>query len=253
MTPTAGDDPGERHSSSAASTASGAKHASGSSVGSARVVGTSGGYATQYAYWAGGWMGVSHSDAPRFLARFAPDEAGRLVPVALILEPALPIDSTMLQRLRLVSVEAYVNQPEVRERVLGYINQAPNDARLQHLLEALTSEPPISQDAVVHPHSINATVKIGQAVEIDTAQPIRPMKSHRLGTAVDFSSAPPGRKPDRFYQEVANQYGRLVAVSSRPAAEMAKIHGIPITTVHRWVKEARRRGFLGPGRKGRRG
>ena len=28
---------------------------------------------------------------------------------------------------------------------------------------------------------------------------------------------------------------------------------VPVTTAHRWVKEARRRGFLPPGRKGRRG
>jgi len=180
--------------------------------------------------------------------------------VALVLDPARPIDSTMLQQLRLVSVEAYVNRPEVRERVLDYVNQPPNNPRHQHLLEALTSEPPISQDAVVHPQpavaraeALDATVKIGQAAETDTAQPIGPRKVYRLGTAVDFSSAPPGRKPDWFYQEVANQYGHLVATSNRPAAEMAEIHGLPITTVHRWVKEARRRGFLGPGRKGRRG
>jgi hypothetical protein len=25
---------------------------------------------------------------------------------------------------------------------------------------------------------------------------------------------------------------------------------VPVTTVHRWVKEARRRGLLGPGRRG---
>jgi len=28
---------------------------------------------------------------------------------------------------------------------------------------------------------------------------------------------------------------------------------VPVTTAHRWVKEARRRGFLPPGQKGRRG
>ena len=260
MTPTA-DDAGERSSNSAEPAVSDAKHASGSAVASTRVATMSSGYGTQYAFRARGWVEVRHSDAPRFLARFAPDEAGRLVPVALVLEAARPIDSTVLQRLRLVSVEAYVNRPGVRERVLDYLSQPPNNPRHQHLLEALTSELPlISQDAVVHPEpavaraeAFDATVKIGQAAEIDTAQSIRPVKTYRLGTAVDFSSAPPGRKPDWFYQEVANQYGRLVAASNRPATEMAEVHGIPVTTVHRWVKEARRRGFLGPGRKGRRG
>ena len=260
MSPTVGDDPSVPRSSPIDSTVSGTKHASGSAVLSARSTTRSTGYATEYAFRAGGWVEVRHSDVPRFLARFALDEAGRLVLEALVLEPGRPIDSTMLQRLRLVSVEAYVNRPEVRQRVLGSIDQRADNPGHQHLLEALTLEPSISQDAVVHPQPAvaraeahDATVKIGQAVETETAQPIRPMKSRRLGTAVDFSSAPAGRKPDPFYREVANQYGQLVATSNRPAAEMAELHGIPVTTVHRWVKEARRRGFLGPGRKGRRG
>jgi hypothetical protein len=260
MAPSAKDDRGEGLGSSAESALSDAEQISGSAVATARVAVTSSGYGTQYGFRAGGWVEVRHSDGPRFLARFASDEGGRLVPVALVLDPARPIDSTMLQRLRLVSVEAYVNRPEVRERVLGYMSRPSNDPRSQDLLGALTVEPPISQDAVVHPQpvvaraeALSATVEIDRAAETDTAQPVRPMKAYRLGTAVDFSSAPPGRKPDWFYQEVANQYSRLVAASNRPAAEMAEIHGIPITTVHRWVKEARRRGFLGPGRKGRRG
>ena len=31
--------------------------------------------------------------------------------------------------------------------------------------------------------------------------------------------------------------------------ELAEINGVPPTTVHRWIKEARRRGLLGPGRR----
>jgi hypothetical protein len=257
MSPPAEDDPSAPRSSLAGSTASGAKHASGSAAASLGFTARASGYATQYGYRAGGWVEVKHSDAPRFLARFAPDEAGRLVPVALVLEPDRPIDSTMLQRLRLVSVEAYVNRPEVRQRVLDSIDQADHPRR--YFLDVLALVPLISQDAVVHPHAIaaraevgNPTVRVAQARETETAQPIRPMKTRRLGTAVDLS-APAHRKPDEFYQEVANQYGQLVATSNRPAAEMAELYGIPVTTVHRWVKEARRRGFLGPGRKGRRG
>ena len=260
MTPTVDNDPNKPRTRSAQSTAGELRHASGSAAVGARVATMSSGYGTEYAFRAGGWVEVRHSDAPRFLARFAPDEAGRLVPVALVLDPARAIDSTMLQRLRLVSVEAYVNRPGVRERVLDYLSHSANNPR-QDILKSLTFELPlISQDAVVHPQpavaraqALDATVKIGQATEMQTAQPSMPMKSHRLGRAVDFGSAPPGRKPDWFYQEVANQYGRLVAASNRPAAEMAELHAIPVTTVHRWVKEARRRGFLGPGRKGRRG
>jgi len=64
---------------------------------------------------------------------------------------------------------------------------------------------------------------------------------------------PPGAKPDSFYAKVAEVYRELAGWSNRPAVELAEANGVPITTAHRWVKEARRRGHLPPGRKGRRG
>lgn len=66
--------------------------------------------------------------------------------------------------------------------------------------------------------------------------------------------APDGtRRPDSFYRKVAELYGFLAGRSRSPAAEIAQANGLPVTTVHRWVKEARRRGFLPPGRRGRAG
>jgi hypothetical protein len=61
----------------------------------------------------------------------------------------------------------------------------------------------------------------------------------------------PGRKPDRFYQRVAEAYGYLAETTHAPAAELAELNDVPLTTVHRWVKEARVRGFLAPGQRGR--
>jgi hypothetical protein len=66
-------------------------------------------------------------------------------------------------------------------------------------------------------------------------------------------NVPPGAKPDRFYQRLAALYSSLALRSNRPAVLLAERNGVPVTTVHRWVKEARRRGFLPPGQKGRRG
>ena len=58
---------------------------------------------------------------------------------------------------------------------------------------------------------------------------------------------------DGFYREVAGAYRSLAQSSARPAAELAEANGVPVTTAHRWVKEARRRGFLPPGRPGKTG
>lgn len=61
---------------------------------------------------------------------------------------------------------------------------------------------------------------------------------------------PHERKPEHFYEAVAALYRSLAIDSSRPAAMIAEANDVPVTTVHRWVKEARRREFLPPGRSG---
>lgn len=59
--------------------------------------------------------------------------------------------------------------------------------------------------------------------------------------------------PDEFYEKVAGVYSMLISRREHPAAAIAEANGIPVSTVHRWIKEARRRGILPPGRKGRAG
>jgi hypothetical protein len=60
-------------------------------------------------------------------------------------------------------------------------------------------------------------------------------------------------RPDRFYADIAGEYLDLARSSRRPAADLAGQHQVPVTTVHRWIKEARRRGHLSPGRPGKAG
>jgi hypothetical protein len=65
---------------------------------------------------------------------------------------------------------------------------------------------------------------------------------------------PAGRpKPDEFYRQVADRFGYLATVSQRPAQNLAEANQVDSTTVHGWVKEARRRGFLPAGERSRRG
>jgi hypothetical protein len=58
---------------------------------------------------------------------------------------------------------------------------------------------------------------------------------------------------DNFFKAVAATYSTLAALSPRPAAEIAEANKEALTTVHSWIKEARRRKFLAPGRKGKAG
>jgi hypothetical protein len=48
-------------------------------------------------------------------------------------------------------------------------------------------------------------------------------------------------------------YSQLARATRAPAPVLAEATGQPITTVHRWIKEARRRGFLAAGSAGKAG
>src|SRR5262249_2826873 len=61
---------------------------------------------------------------------------------------------------------------------------------------------------------------------------------------------PDGRNPEGFYAQVAQAYWEYATRTRSPAVEIAREAEVPVTTAHRWVREARRRGFLPPGRRG---
>ncbi len=64
----------------------------------------------------------------------------------------------------------------------------------------------------------------------------------------------PGPSPsDAFYRQVATEYLLRAGETRAPAAALASEAGVPVGTVHRWVREARRRGHLPAGRPGRAG
>lgn len=64
---------------------------------------------------------------------------------------------------------------------------------------------------------------------------------------------PDGSDPDGFYRRVAAAYNEAVLTTSKPAKVLAEEAEVPTTTVHRWIREARQRGFLPIARKGRAG
>jgi hypothetical protein len=57
--------------------------------------------------------------------------------------------------------------------------------------------------------------------------------------------------PDGFYRQVADAYRDVVKSTSKVAVVLAEEADVPVGTVHRWILEARRRGFLPTARQGR--
>lgn len=64
---------------------------------------------------------------------------------------------------------------------------------------------------------------------------------------------PDGLDPEAFYRRVAEAYVDVLSRTTAIAPALAEEAGVPVATVHRWIGEARRRGFLNPARKGRAG
>lgn len=62
---------------------------------------------------------------------------------------------------------------------------------------------------------------------------------------------PDGSDPEAFYRNVATAYRQYATGTKAPAKAIADEAGVPVTTVHRWVREARQRGFLPHGRRGK--
>lgn len=58
---------------------------------------------------------------------------------------------------------------------------------------------------------------------------------------------------DRFYEAVAAAYRTLAHASAKPVVAIAEANDVPLTTAQRWVREARARGMLPPGRPGKSG
>jgi hypothetical protein len=76
---------------------------------------------------------------------------------------------------------------------------------------------------------------------------LEPVEPPDLDGQLDVPSAKP--YGDDFYREVAEVYRRLAPWVRSPANVIADDNGVPVTTVHRWFKFARRKGFLEPGRR----
>lgn len=82
---------------------------------------------------------------------------------------------------------------------------------------------------------------------VSTAQP----RQARPRTRV---TRPAGIDPDVFYSRVADAYRDYAATTGRAAAAaIAAEAGAPPSAAHRWIREARRRGFLPAGTRGRTG
>lgn len=198
----------------------------------------------------GGWARYVTSDEarPPVFVRVR-DQDGRLVVVELYVERDEGIDGELLRWLPLGRIEAWVNSPDTADRVRRRLNLPGPDlsrAAGHYGTSFGTADHWVAQ-------MLHAQVKDSGVDQAPRAKaPHRP----RQEEPIDLHLEVPGDRRgygDDFYRRVAAVYGAASQRSRGPAQMIADANGVPVSTVHRWVKEARRRGFLGAGRAGKAG
>ena len=151
------------------------------------------------------------------------DEDGEIEIVALLVQAASGLDGTLLREIPLGSIVARIRASQAYLWVKWARRREGEEEEASRRLRELDDmAPPTSREAVA------------EAVEF--AALARLLKQH-AGRA---------KRPDEFYALVAQVFTRLSANSRRPAKDMASNFRLPESTVHRWVKEARRRGLFTP-------
>jgi hypothetical protein len=89
--------------------------------------------------------------------------------------------------------------------------------------------------------------------QLHPTAPEAPPRARGAAIPVRFRTNAVRGYPDAFYDAVASAYRHLATASHRPVVELAAANGVPVTTAQRWIKEARRRELLAPGRPGKAG
>ncbi|MGW6263404.1 hypothetical protein [Streptomyces sp. NPDC055085] len=183
-----------------------------------------------------GWAEVAIPDvAPRILIKVA-EKDGRWV-VANLLVVGEVLDSATLKAIPVARIESLLNTRSVGAallmRQMGMTEDRPK------WLSSYRAEFKQVDDALASYFSSEPQPSAPSA----TGSPSRREPLTR----------PDGTDPESFYRKVAEAYNDAVRETSAPAKVLAEEAGVPPATVHRWIAESRRRGFLPPARKGRAG
>ena len=206
------------------------EHEAGSAPDDDQPAGASGWYVA-----ADGWVSVPGPDERTALrVRIQPAAGGRFVITDMLLS-GRKLTADLLRQVQLSRIEAIFNlYADTLEAQTGsYVTAA--DGELDKLLAV---------DAL----------KTGRPDDDLTVGELR-RRTPRVLPAEQRTplTRPDGSDPDGYYRRVAAAYRSAATQSSRPAMVLAAEAGVPVTSVHRWVREARRRGFLPPAEKGKAG
>jgi hypothetical protein len=213
--------------------------------------------AAEIAEGKGGWLRYRDDRIPLAYVRFSEIE-GRFRPTEVYV-PApegQPLDPRTLRNLPLGEIEAWANDPENAQRLRLSTMQVGPDLRTA---SAYYSHGFGSQKIGKRPNHWVEAMLMAQDPRFD--EPPAPMPKPPKPLRRQSEMLPPLRVTpaagrdhgEDFYREIARMYGLLTRNGTAPAPALAAANGVKVSTVHRWIKEARRRGHLPPARRGKAG
>lgn len=142
------------------------------------------------------------------------------------------ITPATLRAIPIGRIEALANSPRAAVESHGNV-------------EEIVLTGPLAALAAVGPDREVSLTELRERVPTPESGPAKPQRKPL--------ERPDGRDPDAFSRLVATAYTEAVAETSAPAVALAAEADVPVGTVHRWIREARRRGHLPPARRGRAG
>ena len=210
---------------------------------------------TSYGY--GGWMQVARDSWPHHVVfvrmqRQDGDGPYRAREVYVVPRDNTPVDASLLRDIPMVQLESFaavdeheldtsikLPGPDLETAARFYGTHFGSAAPQSWVRDMMWSQYDDSEFAPLDPPPP------------PLPPPPEPMEEI-LGRAVvlDVPSGG-GDKGDDFYRSVADAYRYLAPRTRAVAKTIAEANGVRSGTVHRWVREARQRGFLGPASHGR--
>lgn len=193
-------------------------------------------------FWPGGWGRATDDRGVTVVLRFLPAGEGDALQLRLhtaLMTSSGPITARMWRDVPLAVIEQNLALAR-RIRPEDYVSLTePSEIEgfsLEGLERYFAETPPLPMG-----HWIPTDLLLAEEGE--------PTPNFHLG----LKRPPGGRITDEFLENVAEMYRWAVEQGEAPAVSISGVAEVPVRTVHRWISEARKRGFLPPAVKGKAG
>jgi hypothetical protein len=199
-----------------------------------------------------GWV-LYQADSPLpvvLWVRAGQADDGRLEVREMYLGDDQPLSTDLLRQIPLGRIEAECNSPELRDSIVARLTLPGPDLRTAASYFGTTFGSQAGDNWITR---MVAAQQGTQRRPPAQKLPELPPRTPRAPSGRLPLPQPGGKYPDSFYERFAQVYAQLARADTvaAPAVTIADANAVPVTTVHRWAKEARRRGLLAPSRKGK--